>query len=107
MSFADRLKFWKKEDIPDFPQPEPEQQPSTLPGMPSLPEHSFPAFDQHPFQSQQQTVQTPSVEQQVQLISAKLDTVKAQLETVLQRLDSMNRKEVPEVRPYQERWRNI
>jgi len=134
MSFTDRLKFWKHDSAPDFPQPLPEDQEpigmgvnAGTAGMPQENQSFNPdvfkqpfspaSFSQSaassPFSSSAQPFQsssTPgsSTDQQVQLISAKLDTIKAQLETVLQRLDAMSRKEErSESRPYQDRWRNV
>jgi hypothetical protein len=114
MSFSDRLKFWKpKEESAEFPQAPPDSNEPLGMGM-NAAVAGFPqdnnsfapqAFEQRAVFNQQ-TPQGPSVDQQIQLISAKLDTIKAQLETVLQRLDAMDRKGQPEARPYQERWRN-
>jgi hypothetical protein len=120
MGMMDKLKFWKKEEefIPDMPRvPEsalPEQQmPSGIDqmGMP----RPTPGINEPPFEHEQfqpGSLQSPrafqqqpamSADQQLQLISSKLDTIKAQLETVLQRLERLERKEEPS--PYQQRWR--
>ncbi len=117
MAFMDKLKFWKKEEeVPEYPRaPEISQSESQMPagmeqmGMPrpmaGLTEP--PVDQQQPFMpqsfgQQQQFQATMSTEQQLQLISSKLDTIKAQLETVLQRLERLER---GEERPYQQRWR--
>ena len=122
MGLMDKLKFWKKEEeMPEFPkaaETSPAEQHMPLDvaqmGMPrAMPGVTEPPAE--PFQQQQFGVQQPqafgqqqqfapvSTEQQLQLISSKLDTIKAQLETVLQRLDRLERKE--DLSPYQQRWR--
>ncbi len=127
MGMMDKLKFWKKEE--EMPQEFPraaEFAPSEqhMPGgmeqmgmprpMPGLTEPPVEDFGQQQFsgqvprafaqqQAQQQQFAPVTTEQQLQLISSKLDTIKAQLETVLQRLDRLERKEEPS--PYQQRWR--
>lgn len=109
---------------PEFAQPEQQGMPSNMDQMglprsvPGLneppaetsspfaqPPQSFGQMQQPQFAQQQfgqQAVQ-PSADQQLQLISSKLDTIKAQLETVLQRLDRLERKE--DLSPYQQRWK--
>jgi len=115
MSFADKLKFWKKEEeMPEYPRT-PEISPSEphmpsgmdqmgmprqMPGITETPTEQ-PSFSQQSF-GQQQFQSSMSTEQQLQLISSKLDTIKAQLETVLQRLERLERGESS---PYQQRWR--
>ena len=123
MGLMDKLKFWKKEEeMPaEFPRAAefgaPEQHvpmdvaqmgmPRPMPGVTEPPaEPSFqPGFQQPQAfaQAQQQQFAPVSAEQQLQLISSKLDTIKAQLETVLQRLDRLERKN--EEHTYQQRWR--
>ncbi|MBS3125652.1 hypothetical protein J4211_05400 [Candidatus Woesearchaeota archaeon] len=113
MSF---LKFWKpKEESPEPQLPPEPNEPLGMgmnAAMAGLP-HENPAFAPQAFEQrtafgQPSAAQGPSVEQQMQLLSAKMDTIKAQLETVLQRLDSMSRKEEkPEPTLYQQRWRNV
>lgn len=117
-------------EMPDFEMPKdsgfpksPEQMPDMsmpgqMPGMPGqildMPQHDSgftpPAFSQsnqfsqpsaQSIQQMNQSNQQLQGDQQMQLISAKLDTIKAQLETVLQRLDRLEHKEEPQ------RWRNI
>jgi hypothetical protein len=118
MSFADKLKFWKKEEeMPEYPRTpeisplEPHMpsgmdqmgMPRQMPGItepPSEPQAQFGAPQS--FGQQQQFQSSMSTEQQLQLISSKLDTIKAQLETVLQRLERLERGESS---PYQQRWR--
>lgn len=74
---------------PDFRQPEQDfQQQSDQPFIPKS------------FQEKQQFSQPPAGNDQMALISSKLDTIKAQLDTVLHRLDRL------EERPYQQRWRS-
>jgi hypothetical protein len=117
MSFVDKLKFWKKEEeVPEYPiapdivQPEQhipagmEQMgmPRPMPGVTEPPSESQQPFMPQAFGQQQQMQTAMSTEQQLQLISSKLDTIKAQLETVLQRLERLER---GEERPYQQRWR--
>ncbi len=128
MGLMDKLKFWKKEEEmpPEFPRAAefapPEQHapmgmeqmgmPRPMPGVSEPPAEDFGqqqfsgqvprAFGQQQF-AQQQQLSPVTTEQQLQLISSKLDTIKAQLETVLQRLDRLERKEEPS--PYQQRWR--
>jgi hypothetical protein len=122
MGLMDKLKFWKKEEeMPsEFPKAAefapPEQQapmgmeqmgmPRPMPGITEPPaefgQQVPQAFPQPQSFSQQQQF-APTTEQQLQLISSKLDTIKAQLETVLQRLDRLERKE--DLSPYQQRWR--
>lgn len=129
MSVIDKLKFWKKEEplpapVDLSPQPEPPgmQQP---PGMEQLgapqpvpgvteppgmapqrdqfqPPESFPKSDALSH-AQPPGAAPASHEQQMQLISSKLDTIKAQLETVIQRLDRLEQKQ--NGRPYEQRWR--
>jgi len=126
MTLLNRLKFWKKEsmDVPEMSIPEFQHQepmtsvpsmdhlgmPRAVPGVNEPQDFTTPAFSQpsgsQPFQSQaipqmQQANQQLQGDQQLQLISSKLDTIKAQLETILQRLDRLERKEEPQ------RWRNI
>ena len=118
MGLLDKIMFWKKEEepLPEFPAPaemtpaEPSApmgmehfgMPRPMPGVTEPPVEA-PAFaPPQSFQQQQQFA--PSTEQQLQLISSKLDTIKAQLETVLQRLDRLERKD--ELSPYQQRWRS-
>ena len=98
----DKLKFWKKEEIPDYPHPEQ----SEFGPKNEFGQQNFEAFEQPtPFAPQAfEQKAGQSTEQQIQLISAKLDTIKAQLETVLQKLDSQERKEE---RPYQQRWKQL
>ena len=123
MGMMDKLKFWKKEEEtpPEFPRAAefapPEQ---SMPGgmeqmgmprpMPGLTEPPSEDFGQQQFGvqaprafAQQQQFVPVTTEQQLQLMSSKLDTIKAQLETVLQRLERLERKE--EQSPYQQRWR--
>jgi hypothetical protein len=117
MSFADKLKFWKKEEeIPEYPSApdivQPAQHvpagmeqmgmPRPMPGVTEPPSESQQPFMPQAFGQQQQMQTAMSTEQQLQLISSKLDTIKAQLETVLQRLERLER---GEERPYQQRWR--
>jgi hypothetical protein len=123
MGVMDKLKFWKKEEVPEFPKPADfamqEQQmpggmeqmgvPRSIPGInePPMEGQTSSPFAQPPqtfpqaFQQQQQFAGT--TEQQLQLISSKLDTIKAQLETVLQRLERLEKKE--DLSSYQQRWR--
>ena len=123
MGLMDKLKFWKKEEeLPEFPRPPEfapsEQQspmqveqmgmPRPVPGItePPMEGQTSSPFAQpfpQPQAFQQQQFAGVSAEQQLQLISSKLDTIKAQLETVLQRLDRLEKKE--ELSPYQQRWR--
>jgi hypothetical protein len=125
MALMDKLKFWKKEEVPpeipampDIPPPMAGQpgpppmpgsmeqmgMPTPMPGLTEPPQEIPPAFETpaapQAFAQQQQTM---SSDQQMQLISSKLDTIKAQLETVLQRFDRLERKN--EEHPYQQRWR--
>ncbi|VVB80989.1 Uncharacterised protein [uncultured archaeon] len=111
MGLFDKLQFWKKEEaLPEMPAaPEilaPEQ-PAPMGvehlGMPHPMEPPEPAFQPQSFGQQQQF--TMSSDQQLQLISSKLDTIKAQLETVLQRLERLEKKD--DLSPYQQRWRNV
>ena len=126
MSFVDKLKFWKHEEAPEYPSapemsPSEQQVPTGMDqmGMPrQMPGVNEPPMDAqtgNPFaqspqfqqpQSFQQAFGQPSAgmstDQQLQLISSKLDTIKAQLETVLQRLERLERKDES---PYQQRWR--
>ena len=120
MGMLDKLKFWKKEEEMPSEYPRPSElsvqeqsapmdmehmgMPRPAPGIteppmePSVPSAAFPqpqAFQQAAMSS----------DQQLQLISSKLDTIKAQLETVLQRLERLERKD--DLSPYQQRWRNI
>jgi hypothetical protein len=118
MSFADKLKFWKKEEpIPEYPRaadisPAEQHMPAGMDqmGMPRpMPGITEPPVEQQQFVpqafgQQQQMQSSMSTEQQLQLISSKLDTIKAQLETVLQRLERLERSSGEE-RPYQQRWR--
>jgi len=117
MGLMDKLKFWKKEEeMPEYPKaPEmgmADQQmpagmehmgmPRPMPGITEPPMESA-SFQPQAFQPQafgQQ--QAMSTDQQLQLISSKLDTIKAQLETVLQRLERLERKDES---PYQQRWK--
>lgn len=121
----DKLKFWKKEEeMPsEYPRPaefgSPEQHvpmdvaqmgmPRQMPGISEPPaepfaQQQFGAQSPQAFgQAQQQQFAPVSTEQQLQLISSKLDTIKAQLETVLQRLERLEKKE--DLSPYQQRWR--
>ena len=115
MSLLDKLMFWKKHDEPALPEPVPSMEPPGMeqpapPGMEHLgmppsgpgineppaapPEQHIPAAFAQAEQAQQPQ-QGMSSDQQMQLISSKLDTIKAQLETVLQRLDRLERKEQP------------
>lgn len=117
MSFADKLKFWKKEEeVPEYPRPADMSQseqnmpaglehmgmPRPMPGITEPPSEVQQPFMPQAFGQQQQMQTAMSTEQQLQLISSKLDTIKAQLETVLQRLERLER---GEERPYQQRWR--
>ncbi len=116
MSFADKLKFWKKEEVPEYPRTaeisQPEQHmpagmeqmgmPRPMPGVTEPPFEQQQQFVPQAFGQQQQVQSAMSTDQQLQLISSKLDTIKAQLETVLQRLERLER---GEERPYQQRWR--
>jgi hypothetical protein len=116
MSFVDKLKFWKKEEeMPEYPRtpeisPLEPQMPSGMDQMgvprqtPGLTEPPMeqPSFSPQSFGQQNQFQSSMSTEQQLQLISSKLDTIKAQLETVLQRLERLERGESS---PYQQRWR--
>lgn len=72
-------------------------------GMPHMESSEPPAFPQPQAFAQQQA--TMSSDQQLQLISSKLDTIKAQLETVLQRLERLEKKD--DLSPYQQRWRSV
>ena len=97
----DKLKFWKHEEpLPELPplSPAPSLDPSPqLSGVSEPPSSEpFPDFPRpnisppsqpRAFESMQQPRQQTDVENQLQLISAKLDTVKAQLDTVLQHLN--------------------
>ena len=119
MGIMDKLKFWKKEEeLPEFPKPAefapPEQQapmqaeqmgmPRPVPGLTEPMEGQTSSPFAQPFPQPQAFQQAAiSSDQQLQLISSKLDTIKAQLETVLQRLDRLERREEPS--PYQQRWR--
>ncbi len=113
MALLGRLKFWKKEEVPDFPEPEAQLSPEAgiEPFSPLSPPAEFHraqppelprAFQQGFQQPGLQSVQVSS-DQQLQLISSKLDTIKAQLDVVIQRLDRLERKDET---PYQQRWRN-
>ena len=97
----------------DFQQ---EPQSSGQPGFqsPSSPQFSARAqfsqpsaaqFTPAPQFNQQPQFAPISQDQQLALISSKLDTVKAQLETVLQRLDRLERK--GDERPYEQRWKSM
>jgi hypothetical protein len=123
MGLIGKLKFWKKEEeMPsEFPRAAEYAQgeqhvpvdvaqmgmPRPVPGVTEPPsEFGQPqtvpqAFPQPQSFAQQQFA--PTTEQQLQLISSKLDTIKAQLETILQRLERLEKKE--ELSPYQQRWR--
>jgi len=116
MGLMDKIKFWKKEEMPPEegpPEmtPPPMHAPAEQLGMPPAagitePPHEVPpAFPQpEAFQHAAQATQPQmSHNQEMQLISSKLDTIKAQLETVLQRLERLEKKE--ESSPYQQRWR--
>jgi hypothetical protein len=126
MGMMDKLKFWKKEEeMPaEFPRaaefaPAEQHMPGGMEQMgmprpiPGLTEPPSEDFGQQQFnvqaprafaqQQAQQQFSPVTTEQQLQLISSKLDTIKAQLETVLQRLDRLERKE--DLSPYQQRWR--
>jgi len=121
MTVMDKLKFWRKHEEPEIPEPQmPSMEPGATPpgmdqqagGMPPGMEHlgmppSGPGINEPPAAPPEQHVPTAfaqleqpaqqgmSTEQQLQLISSKLDTIKAQLETILQRLDRLERKEQP------------
>lgn len=99
--------------MPEYPKspelsPQAPQMPAGMEqmGMP----RPMPGISEPPIEEQfsaprafaQQQYAGMSTEQQLQLISSKLDTIKAQLETVLQRLERLER---GEERPYQQRWR--
>lgn len=118
MSFGDKLKFWKaREETQEYSSPPVESNEplgmgmnAAMAGMPQEPSFAPQAFEHRagfPQPSFSQPSQPPSSEQQIQLISAKLDTIKAQLETVLQRLDAMERKNTTSESAYQQRWRNV
>jgi hypothetical protein len=107
MGVFDFLKRKKEEEMPEIPLEHP--------GMPSpIPElaESFPG--QPPFgqpapmgqlafpQPSPMVSPPPSLDRELQLISAKLDTLKAQLDIVIQRLERLERS--PEERPIV-RWR--
>lgn len=106
----------KEEEVPEYPraaeiaQPEHHMpagmeqmgMPRPMPGVTEPPFEQQQPFAPQAFGQQQQTQTSMSTEQQLQLISSKLDTIKAQLETVLQRLERLER---GEERPYQQRWR--
>jgi len=98
---------------PEFGMPQPmQQQGMEHMGMPP-PMEQLGMPQAEPFRAAEQQMpprtfgqqQFASPEQQMQLISAKLDTIKAQLDTVLQRLERLERKGEEE-RPYQQRWRS-
>lgn len=76
--------------------PRPQFSASVQPQFASAPQPQF---------AQQPSFAPISQDQQLALISSKLDTVKAQLETVLQRLDRLERK--GEERPYEQRWKSM
>ena len=124
MAFMDL--FRKKKEETEVPPEQPLQpelgmpQPMQQPGMeqygmpPTMEQMGMPqpeplraaeAAPPRAFGQQPQFAASP--EQQMQLISAKLDTIKAQLDTVLQRLERLERKTEEEVRPYQQRWRSV
>ena len=117
-----KWKFWKKEEAPpEMPMPQDlgppdmgmpqEMKPPGLEGL-GMPE-SAPGIDQPPLAPMepmpsaqpafaQQQPAGMSTEQQLQLISSKLDTLKAQMDVVLQRLERMEHNK--EQSPYQQRW---
>ena len=109
----DKLMFWKKEEempseyprIAELSVPE-QPAPANIEhlGMPHMESSESPAFAQPQSFAQQQQF-TMSTDQQLQLISSKLDTIKAQLETVLQRLERLEKKD--DLSPYQQRWRSV
>lgn len=117
MGFLDKLKFWKKEE--EFELPEPvapgmgdsgmlEQRPG-FPAQEQPPGFGGAPFDQSPgFPPAEpqvppaQTFGQQQPDQQMQLLNSKLDTIKAQLETVLQRLERMEKES-----SYQKRWGNV
>ena len=117
----EKLKFWKKEEEApsELPRP-PEMAPSEYPApagmeqmgmptpMPGVTEPPLAPPTGGPFAQQvpqpQAFAQTAMpADQQLQLISSKLDTIKAQLETIMQRLERLEQKNGE--RPYQQRWR--
>ena len=94
MGIFKKLAFWKKKELPDFPE-----EVSPLQGPSEFPRYNERPFPQDNFQPRNYTpppqfdepIRQDSVNSQFQVISSKLDVLNAKIEVLSERISNLER----------------